>query len=285
MKKIIAFSLWGNEPMYNVGAIKNAELVPEIYGEDWIGRFYIGEDVPQSTRDKLQSLPQIECIYLPDEIPDWTGMFWRFWTVEDDVDYAVFRDTDSRITTRERLAVDEWIDSDKILHIMRDHPYHSEPIMGGMWGCKAKEMIHRINETIYKPSSLTVVSNMKDVISNWLDAELSKTKKQINPRVIKNEHGWRIKGIDQLFLRFLIYPMFVDNSHIQDSYPMYNAWSGRFDVNRETPFEKEINTGFPSQRGGSWDNFVGQVYDENNKPVEEYSTILSQRDTLIYKDF
>ena len=38
MKKIIAFSLWGDQPKYTVGAIKNADLAKEIY-PDWTCRF------------------------------------------------------------------------------------------------------------------------------------------------------------------------------------------------------------------------------------------------------
>ena len=48
----------------------------------------------------------------------------------------IVRDTDSRLGIREKLAVDEWLDSGKKLHIMRDHPYHRVPMLGGMWGCR-----------------------------------------------------------------------------------------------------------------------------------------------------
>jgi len=41
MKKIVAFSLWGNNPKYTVGAVRNAELTPSIY-PGWTARFYCG---------------------------------------------------------------------------------------------------------------------------------------------------------------------------------------------------------------------------------------------------
>lgn len=31
MKKIISFSLWGNNPTYNIGAIRNAEIAKDVY--------------------------------------------------------------------------------------------------------------------------------------------------------------------------------------------------------------------------------------------------------------
>ena len=54
MKKLISFSLWGDNPTYTQGAIRNAELSKEIY-PDWICRYYIGTSTPQSIIDKLIS--------------------------------------------------------------------------------------------------------------------------------------------------------------------------------------------------------------------------------------
>jgi hypothetical protein len=71
-------------------------------------------------------------------------MFWRFFTADlPDCEYVVFRDCDSRLSIREKMAVDEWIESKKSIHVMRDHPAHRIPygndtlgILGGMWGIK-----------------------------------------------------------------------------------------------------------------------------------------------------
>ena len=71
------------------------------------------------------------------------GMYWRFLPIEDkNVDLFIVRDVDSRINNREEEAVNEWIQSDKILHVMRDHPHHYYKILGGMWGFKNS---HNIN--------------------------------------------------------------------------------------------------------------------------------------------
>jgi hypothetical protein len=50
----------------------------------------------------------------------------------DDVRFAYWlvRDADSRLNIRDRLAVDAWIESGKPFHVMRDHPWHTRPIMG-----------------------------------------------------------------------------------------------------------------------------------------------------------
>ena len=125
-KKVIAFSLWGDKPMYTIGAIRNAEISPEIY-PGWICRFYIGQSTPNEVVEKLSSLEHVEVVMMPEE-GNSIGMFWRFLAASDpEVSVVISRDTDSRLNEREKLAVDQWLASDKIFHIMRDHPAHGVP--------------------------------------------------------------------------------------------------------------------------------------------------------------
>ena len=141
MTKYVSFSLWGNLPIYNVGAINNAKLMKTIY-PDWKMIVFYDNTVPQTTLDELFNLGVI--------LRDMTdsgiyGMFWRFFAHdEQDCQYSVFRDADARLTVREKMAVDEWINSGKTIHVMRDHPAHQIPygnnslgILGGMWGIKS----------------------------------------------------------------------------------------------------------------------------------------------------
>lgn len=135
MKKIISFCLWGNNPKYCIGAIKNSELSKKIY-PDWIARYYVHNKVNLETINKLKNNSS-EVIIIEDSIEAWSNMFWRFSPLLDpDVEAFICRDTDSRLNERERDAVYEWISSDKNTHIMRDHPYHGYPMLGGMIGFK-----------------------------------------------------------------------------------------------------------------------------------------------------
>lgn len=145
MKKIIAFSLWGNNPKYTVGAVRNAELTPSIY-PGWTARFYCGTSVPQDIVDRLRLLgAEVVEMNVPG---DWTGMFWRFQAISDpEVEIMISRDTDSRLTLREADAVREWLGSDKNFHIMRDHPWHGTEILGGMWGAR-KPILQDMNVLI-----------------------------------------------------------------------------------------------------------------------------------------
>ncbi len=145
MKKVICFSLWGSDPKYTIGAIRNAELTKTVF-PGWVSRFYVGTSVPG---DIISSLISLDAEIVRMETPgDWSGMFWRFGAIADsDVEVMISRDTDSRLSYREWAAVNEWLESGKLFHIMRDHPEHNAPILGGMWGAKSpvlQDMNHLI---------------------------------------------------------------------------------------------------------------------------------------------
>jgi len=181
MKKLICYSLWGDDPKYNVGAIRNAEQIKDVY-PGWVARFYCGQSVPHDTIEKLSDL-NAEVIMM-DAYGDWDGMFWRFFAIADsDVEIMLSRDTDSRLTLREKSAVDEWLRSDKLFHIMRDHPEHNAQIMGGMWGARKpilQDMTHLINKH----------KRVGDI--NW--------------------------QVDQIFLRDIIYPRIINTALVHDEF-------------------------------------------------------------------
>lgn len=147
MKRIVSFSLWGDDPKYCIGAVRNAELCKILY-QGWVPRFYTGTSVPQVY---IQSLKASGADIIDMKIPgDWKGLFWRFMAISDpDVEVMISRDCDSRISIREIDAVNEWLSSSALFHIMRDHPAHSTKILGGMWGVKApllREMTYLIKK-------------------------------------------------------------------------------------------------------------------------------------------
>jgi hypothetical protein len=54
------------------------------------------------------------------------------------VDVWIVRDADSMTGSREKACVNEWMYSNKRVHIIRDHPNHTANIMGGMFRAKGK---------------------------------------------------------------------------------------------------------------------------------------------------
>jgi hypothetical protein len=134
MRNVVAFSLWGTTDVYLQGALDAIAQVHCHY-PGWEPRFYLGADVPQATRQALSDLGA--AVFDGPQWGSWAGMFWRFLAASDpDVGVMISRDVDTRILPREVAAVNEWLDSGRNFHIMRDHPKHEMPIMGGMWGCR-----------------------------------------------------------------------------------------------------------------------------------------------------
>lgn len=133
-KNIISFSLYGTKSMYWRGALANIELAKIIY-PDYICRFYIDQDAPSELKNSIIG-DNIEKVFMKNK-GGFNGSFWRFLpATEKDVNIFLCRDADSRLSLREKSAVDEWLISDKDFHVMRDHPHHKTPILGGMWGCR-----------------------------------------------------------------------------------------------------------------------------------------------------
>jgi hypothetical protein len=133
-RRIISFSLYDQLPLYTVGAIRNAELVHEIYKE-WIARFYVDESISSDVRAALEIRgAEIVTINHPSKGPMY-GRYWRLLVAaEAHVERFIVRDVDSRLNSREKAAVDAWIASDKTFHIMRDSVHHSRRMLAGMWG-------------------------------------------------------------------------------------------------------------------------------------------------------
>jgi hypothetical protein len=135
MTNYISFSLFGDRDFYSVGAIENIKLCSEIY-PSWTPVVYVDGQVPEEVIWKLKHLGALV-------VPESTALglnkrAWRFAaTLIADADKVIFRDADSRINRREQACVEKWLASGKPLHIMRDHPFHANWIMAGMWGIDA----------------------------------------------------------------------------------------------------------------------------------------------------
>ena len=173
-KNVISYSLWGTESLYWKGALKNIEQVKN-YFPGWVCRFYIDDTCDEKLIETIKG-DNVEVV-LVNSKDSFHGMFWRFWASEDpEVDIFLSRDCDSRFSDREISAIKEWLESDKDFHIMRDHPYHSVQILGGMWGCR---------------NGLMRKIGLVKMIESWNQFER--------------------KGVDQDFLGRCVYPLIIDN--------------------------------------------------------------------------
>lgn len=227
-RRLIAFSLWGQDPKYTVGAVRNARLARTVY-PGWVCRFYVGATTPGEVVERLRATEGVEVV--PREDADgWRASVWRFLAAaEPDVEVMISRDTDSRLGARERAAVDEWLASDRDFHIMRDHPFHSRwPILAGMWGVRGDAL---------------------RAIPEFLRTRFFEGV---------GEYRW---GVDQVFLGRVVHPLVRRAALVHD------------EVSPALPFDAESERRpFPTPRRGL--EFVGQVFDAEDRPVARYARVL-----------
>lgn len=180
-ENIISFSLWGDNPRYIKGAVRNARLAQDIY-PGWVCRFYCDDSVDARCIAELKKY-NAEIVFKPAPTNLYEGLFWRFEVLSDDkVKRFLVRDCDSVINSRERIAVEEWLNSDKYFHIMRDYYSHTDLIFAGMWGGVGG---------IFPP----------------LDDLVQEMNKQLMPTRI----------MDQVFLRGYVWPTLKQSVLIHDS--------------------------------------------------------------------
>lgn len=125
----ISYGIFGNHQQYSLGIFHNLTIVPKIY-PDWIPRIYTDKI---DHRCNFYEEMNAEVFLVKDIIP---AMLWRMLSIDDETcDKIIFRDADSLLSLREKTAVDEWIDSKKTFHRMKEIPHiNTMPILGGMWG-------------------------------------------------------------------------------------------------------------------------------------------------------
>lgn len=185
---LISFSLYGADPKYCVGAVRNVELAREFY-PDFFPVFYIDRTVPLDCVGALRKRGAI--IREPELTMSPDPRFWRFYAARES-GIILFRDTDSRINVREAGAVKVWIDSGKKIHVMRDHPQHCAQIMAGMWGVRD----HALN-------------NIDTLIEKW-----------------SRNAGQVLIGSDQDFLTASVYSRFTESMLRHDTFTAHERPTG-----------------------------------------------------------
>lgn len=211
-RNIISFSLWGDDPVYVHGAIVNARIAPNLY-YGWTTRFYCDYSVPADALNELKR-NGAEVVMVDDPLLQSARHLWRFLVADDvNVDWFVCRDTDSRLNAQELLAVEEWVHSGKSFHIMRDHVYHMELILAGMWGGMSG-----------------VLPNLREIIVS-------------NAKYVENRFS------DQAFLMDIVWPLIKDHVLIHDSYYHLN---GAKDFPPGYRLPRPIHVGGAVKKMGTW---------------------------------
>ncbi|KAG7159088.1 uncharacterized protein LOC121877937 isoform X2 [Homarus americanus] len=197
---VLSFSLYGDKRNYWRGLDSLLKKVRRLY-PGWKVRVYTNPRFYVSTLCPL--LHQHDHLYLcdvtnlPQPLGNLTGIHRMMWRVvplgDPQLRALMIRDTDSAISRREAAAVREWLASSKHFHVMRDHPAHNAPIMGGLWGARWG-------------------------LNRQLVPENAKFLSQIRDKMFKDAYGEQKHGKDQEILAVRLWPKMAGNVMAHDSY-------------------------------------------------------------------
>ena len=155
-KKVISYALFlpshhETLPDWLMNGMTANTEVAKLYYPDWVLRVYTLNLSNSAIESLLQLSDRIEVVRCHNHTllnqpyesipasrkPTARKMIPRFLAIDDPtVAVAIVRDADSRFSVRELLAVNQWLSSEQYFHCMRDHPFHLQPVMGGMFGMK-----------------------------------------------------------------------------------------------------------------------------------------------------
>jgi len=163
----ISFSMFGTAPHYWRGGVRNAELAAELFPE-WECVFSVGEEISQHVLSRIKGVGARVTVRNPQEEDCW-GYYWRFYPLADSrYDAVIIRDVDARLLQRDVEAVEAWLASGQAFHIIRDHPYHTAPIMSGAWGARGG-VVSDIRERISQfDKRMEVYSTDMEFCERWI---------------------------------------------------------------------------------------------------------------------
>ena len=162
--KVIAMSLVGDDPRQTYGAVRNV-ILRGLYFPEWTLRIYMEKNgtkikgskptsplsylhrhVPTNVIAKLKSLP-VQMVTVDTKAIKVDSSLWPLMAVDDTtVKYLLVRKPSRRLSERDAAAVSDWLDSEKAVHVIRDHPKHlCQPIVDGLWGADTRKLTNILN--------------------------------------------------------------------------------------------------------------------------------------------
>jgi GR25 family glycosyltransferase involved in LPS biosynthesis len=124
--KVFSFCIYGSERNYYNGLLENVQIIREYFPDFEI---YVYKGIC----DASWTFEDVKIIETQKDGA--INMLYRYLPLEF-AEIGFVRDADSRIYERDRWCISQFLQSSKNYHIVRDHYYHKEPIMGGIFGWK-----------------------------------------------------------------------------------------------------------------------------------------------------
>jgi hypothetical protein len=125
--RVFSFCLYGTERNYYTGLLENIEIIKQYYPDFTIV-------VHKGFCDPSWVIPEGVEVNITNREGAINALLRYLSLLTADIGFV--RDTDSRITARDRWCIDEFLKSSKSYHSIRDHYWHSSKIMAGTFGWK-----------------------------------------------------------------------------------------------------------------------------------------------------
>lgn len=212
---ILSMSVFGERPQYVVGAFKQVELWQKLY-PNWQIRIYT---------DNTQQFESLSHVVVKKGLENIHGIFWRFLPIfENNLNVTIVRDSDSRLTFREKYAIDEWLAGPLHFHNIKDHEYHiSWPIMGGLFGYKGM-----LPKDFWDKAVTSYSTNLYTQDQMWLrDIVWPFVKNTHCLHTLNDSTSWFAKSRELLINPF----DFCGNGYTENDFPIYppvfnEQWQG-----------------------------------------------------------
>lgn len=129
--KMLVYTVDGTNPRHVDGIAANAQLHHTVY-PGWNMRVYYDSSLPSNAKRVLRNNGVDLVDMSRSSVPKHA---WRlFAALDTSIGWFCSRNADTRLSSREKLAVDAWVASGREFHMMRDHPSHSaHDMLEGMW--------------------------------------------------------------------------------------------------------------------------------------------------------
>jgi hypothetical protein len=192
-RKLVSFCVWGKSDLYNLGLLENAIIMPKIF-PGWIMHVSYTPTANQKIINELSKIPWVELEMFNEPNHSKNTMLRFLPGMQPKNDVVIFRDADSRLLKRDYLAVMDWLNNtNKKVHLMRDHSANKFKIMAGLWG---------VREGIIAKS---------EIVQKFYDYY---TKPEFDK--------WTI---DQVYLQKYIYPLIENTTCIHTSFNQFEPWA------------------------------------------------------------
>ena len=219
---VIGYSLWGKEELYNIGIVENARSVKKYYPdfEMWV---YHDDTCCDSTLEELRTFSHVKLFDKTDDkrFSGYERALWRYEPAfRSDVNIFLSRDADSRIFIREKFMVEEWLRTDRDVHIIRDHISHNAEFLAGMWGCRNR-IFGQFNE-----SYLSWKNEKHDSDQRWLSNIYWQIEQQ---HMCSHSSNHKSAYTNKKLLEYkLLYPVDNDAQHYIGK-PIHSEQYGKLD--------------------------------------------------------